>query len=76
MAHGREVTSLASSKAAGDSVYIAVGMENRAVLLYKLQSDKLLAVFSVELDCSIPVAVAFAENGEDVLVFGMKDGNV
>ena len=75
-AHGREVTSLASSKAAGDSVYIAVGMEDRAVLLYKLQSDKLLAVFSVELDCSIPAAVAFTENGEDVLVFGMKDGNV
>lgn len=51
-------------------------MEDRAVLLYKLQSDKLLAVFSVELDCSIPAAVAFTENGEDVLVFGMKDGNV
>jgi len=51
-------------------------MEDRAVLLYKLQSDKLLAVFSVELDCSIPAAVAFAENGEDVVVFGMKDGNV
>ena len=51
-------------------------MEDRAVLLYKLQSDKLLTVFSVELDCSIPVAVAFAENGENVLVFGMKDGNM
>ena len=51
-------------------------MEDRAVLLYKLQSDKLLTVFSVGLDCSIPAAVAFAENGEDVLVFGMKDGNV
>ena len=76
MAHGREVTLLASSKAAGDNVYVAVGMGGGAVLLYKLQSDKLLAVFSVELDCSIPAAVAFTENGEDVLVFGMKDGNV
>lgn len=77
VARGREITSLASSKAAGDNVYIAVGMEDRAVLLYKLDSDtKLLPVFSIELDSSIPAAVAFAENSEDVVVFGMKDGNV
>ena len=52
-------------------------MEDRAVLLYRLESDtKLVPIFSVELDCSVPAALALAKNNEDVIVFGMKDGNV
>ena len=52
-------------------------MENGAVLLYRLESDtKLVPIFSVELDCSVPAALAFAKINKDIIVFGMKDGNV
>ena len=69
--------SLISSKAAGNNPCIAIRMENRAVLLYRLESDtNLVPIFSVELDCSVPAVLAFAKNNKDVIVFGMKDRNV
>jgi hypothetical protein len=37
---------------------------------------KMRTVFSVQLDKTVPKAVAFAENSEDVHVFGLYDGNV
>ena len=67
--------SLISSLAAQNNPCIAIGMEDRAVLLYRLESNtKLLPIFSVELDCSVPTALAFAENNEDIIAFGMKMG--
>ena len=52
-------------------------MEDRAVLLYRLESDtKLVPIFSVELDFLVPAALAFAKNNKDVIVFSVKDGNV
>ena len=47
-AHRREITSLISSKAAGNNPHITIRMEDRAVLLYRLESDtNLVPIFSV-----------------------------
>ena len=37
---------------------------------------KMCAVFLVQLDKTVPKAVTFAENSEDVHVFGLYNGNV
>jgi hypothetical protein len=34
------------------------------------------SVFSVQLENTVPKAVAFAESSEEVLVFGLHDGNM
>ena len=33
-------------------------------------------VFSVQLDNSIPAAMGFVENDKDIIMFGLKDGNM
>ncbi len=52
-------------------------MRDRAVTVWKLDSqDRTENIFSVELDISVPSSVAFAEESEDVYVFGLYDGNM
>jgi len=73
---GREITSLAKNKPAGRPLQIAAGTEDRVVLLYTLDGTKLVPIFSVQMDKSIPVSITFDESKEDVLVFGLRDGMV
>ena len=37
---------------------------------------EIVPVFSVNLENVVPSTVKFAENNEDVLIFGFHDGNV
>ena len=46
------------------------------VLLYTLDGTKLIPIFSVQMDKTIPACVAFADHKEDVLVFRLRDGMV
>ena len=68
--------SLAKNKQAGQPLQIAAGMEDQVVLLYTLDGTKLVPIFSVQMDKTIPACIAFADNKEDVLVFGLRDGLV
>lgn len=75
--HGKEITSLASNVGTEDQIQLLVGTEDRRVLSFTLDFNaKLIPIFSVALNNTIPATVAFAENNEDILVFGLKDGNV
>lgn len=71
---GKEITSLAKNKPPGRPLQIAAGTEDRLVLLYTLDGTRLVPVFSVQMDKSIPASIAFAENKEDILLFGLRDG--
>ena len=51
-------------------------MEDQATPLYSLDGTKLVPLFSVQMDRSIPACISFTENKEDVLVFGLRDGMV
>ena len=71
---GKEITSLAKNKPAGRPLQIVAGTEDRVVLLYMLDGTRLVPIFSVQMDKTIPASVAFADNKEDILVFGLRDG--
>ena len=73
---GKEITSLAKNKPPGRSHQIAAGMEDWVILLYSPDGTKLVPLFSVQMDRSISACISFAENKEDVLVFGLRDGMV
>ena len=73
---GKEITSLTKNKPPGRLHQIAAGTEDQVILLYSLDGTKLVPLFSVQMDRSIPACISFAENKEDVLVFGLRDGMV
>jgi hypothetical protein len=59
-------------------VRLAIGTRDRIVQVWELDSQgKMQSVFSVQLDVSVPKAVAFANNQvNDVYVFRLYDGNM
>ena len=73
---GKEITSLTKNKLPGQSHQIMAGTEDQIILLYSLDRTKLVPLFSVQMDRFIPACISFAENKEDVLVFGLRDGMV
>ena len=73
---GKEITSLTKNKPPGQLHQIATGTEDQVTLLYLLDGAKLVPLFSVQIDRSIPACISFAENKEDILVFGLKDSMV
>jgi hypothetical protein len=61
-----------------DAVRLAIGTRDRLVQVWDLDSKgKMQSVFSVQLNVTVPKAVAFAENrARDIYIFGLYDGNV
>lgn len=63
--------------ASEDDIQLILGTEDRVVQQFKLDFNaKLVPIFSIQLDNSIPATIAFDGNDEDILVFGLRDGNV
>jgi hypothetical protein len=54
---------------------LVVGTRDMVVQVWKVGST-VENVFSVKLLRTVPSAVAFAENGRDIMVFGREDGIV
>ena len=74
---GQEVTCIAKDPSSEGDVRIVVGMRDRLVLLFALDPRmQLVNAFAVQLDNTVPKSVGFADNDEDILVFGLYDGNV
>lgn len=77
LGNGYEVTCIAKDPSIEGDVRIAVGMRDRLVLLFSMDSRvQLVNMFAVQLDKTVPKCVGFADNDEDILVFGLYDGNV
>lgn len=57
---------------------VAIGTRDKLVQVWEIDTaGKMQSVFSVQLDVTVPKAVAFAGNhGKDVYVFGLYDGNM
>lgn len=74
---GQEVTCIAKNTSGEGDVRIVVGMRDRLVLLFSLDSRaQLVNTSAVQLDNTVPKSLGFADNDEDILVFGLYDGNV
>jgi len=57
---------------------LVIGTRDRIVQVWELDSKgKMQSMFSVQLDVTVPKAVAFTNNPtNDIYVFGLYDGNV
>jgi hypothetical protein len=74
---GQEVTCIAKNPSSKGDIRIVVGMRDRLVLLFALDPRmQLVNAFAVQLDNMVPKSVGFADNDEDILVFGLYDSNV
>jgi hypothetical protein len=74
---GLEITCIANDPFSESEIRVIVGTRGMLVQVWHVYARmKMCAVFSVRLDKTVPKAVAFAENSEDVHVFGLYDGNV
>jgi hypothetical protein len=62
----------------GNVVQLGIGMRVRIVQVWELDSKgKMQSVFSVQLNVSVPKAVAFTNNQvNDIYVLGLYDGNM
>ena len=77
IATGAEITALTTTTSSDNEILIIAGTEDRVVELAQLDFNaKLTPIFSVQLASTIPAALAFAENDEDVMVFGLRDGDM
>jgi hypothetical protein len=58
-----------------DDTRLVVGTRDSIIQIWKVGSI-FENVFSVKLPKTVPSAVAFAENGKDIILFGREDGIV
>lgn len=74
---GREVTCIAKNEHDEEDNRIVVGTRDMITLLFSVDPQaQLVTIFSVQFDKTVPKSVVFAENMQDVMVFGLYDGNV
>ena len=60
-----------------DTIQIMVSTRDRLVQVWGIDLNaQMHAVFSVQLDKTVPKAVAFTDDSDDVHVFGLYDGDV
>jgi hypothetical protein len=65
-----------TTKSSGtDGTRLVVGTRDLVIQLWKIGSV-VESIFSVKLPRTVPSAVAFAENGKDIILFGREDGIV
>ena len=56
---------------------MVIGTRDRLVQVWSIDSNaQMRTVFSVQLDKTVPKAVAFTEHSGNVHVFGLYDGDV
>lgn len=74
---GFEVTCLADDPFSESDIRLAVGTRDRLVQVWNVDMrGQMRAIFSVQLDKTVPKGVTFSESSEDVHVFGLYDGNM
>ena len=74
---GHEITSMTKNQSLSNEIQILLSASAGTVQLIALDVNiEIVPVFSVNLENMVPSTVKFAENNEDVLIFGFHDGNV
>ena len=74
---GHEITSMTKNQSLSNEIQILLSTSAGTVQLIALDVNmEIVPVFSVNLENVVPSTVKFAENNEDVLIFGFHDGNV
>lgn len=76
VAEGSEITDIATFTEPGSRLRVAVATRERIICRLDFNSDTMWEIFGVRLERTLPKAVAFAENGADLWVLGMYDGNL
>ena len=71
----KEIMCMSSKSVGGNDIRLVIGTRDSVVQVWKVGSA-VESVFSVKLPRTIPSAVAFTENGKDILLFGREDGAV
>ena len=76
--HGRhEITSMTNNQLLSNEIQILLLTSAGMVQLITLDVNmEIVPIFSVNLENVVPSMVKFAENNEDVLIFGFHDSNV
>ena len=74
---GHKITSMTKNQSLSNEIQILLLTSAGTVQLIALDVNmEIVPVFSVNLENVVPSTVKFAENNEDVLIFGFHDGNV
>ena len=77
IATGAEITALAITVSSNDEILIIARTEDWVIELATLDFNaKLTPIFSVLLAGTIPATLAFLENKVDIIMFGLRDGDV
>ena len=71
----KEIMCMTTKSSGVDDARLVVGTRDSIVQVWKVGSI-VENVFSVKLPRTMPSAVAFAENGKDIILFGREDGIV
>ena len=74
---GLKVTCIADDSFSESNIQLLVGTRGRLVQVWNVDpKGQMHSVFSIQLDNTVPKAVAFNESSENILVFGLYDGDV
>ena len=74
---GHEITSMTKNQSLSNEIQILLLTSAGTVQLITLDVNmETVPIFSVNLENVVLSTVKFAENNEDVLIFGFHDGNV
>jgi hypothetical protein len=62
----------------GNFARVVLGTRDKVVEVFKIDfKGELIAAFSIRLETTVPIAVAFVDNtARDILVFGLYDGKM
>jgi hypothetical protein len=71
----KEIMCMTTRSSGADDTRLVVGTRDLIIQVWKVGSV-VENVFSVKLSKTVPSAVAFAENGKDIILFGREDGIV
>lgn len=74
---GQEIICIATDQSRQGNQRLIIGTRDKMVLVIDIDArGQLVPVLSVQLDKTVPKGVAFAENAEDIYVFGLFEGNM
>jgi hypothetical protein len=71
----KEIMCMTTKSGGADDTRLVVGTRDSIVQVWKV-SSVVENMFSVKLPRTVPSAVAFTENGKDIILFGREDGIV
>lgn len=76
VAEGSEITDIATFTEPGSRLRVAVAARDQMICRLDFTSDNMCEIFGIRLERTLPKMVAFAENGVDLWILGMYDGNL